>query len=180
MKSVPVVNSPNKPMVIDDEKFSEVMEHKWSIRNPKLPESPNRHGSPYYPYTWIRKEKGSYKIEIHRFLIPNVPKGMQRDHKNGDIFDNRMCNIRICTPSQNSINRGISKNNTSGYKGVTRNPNKNKPWKATITKDGKTIHIGSFSSKINAAKAYDKKALELFGEFAYLNFSENKAIYLLN
>lgn len=62
------------------------------------------------------------------------------------------------------------KNNTSGYKGVSYN--KRDKYQAKI-KFNKQIHIGYFEDPIRAAKAYDAKALELFGEFAQLNFPES-------
>lgn len=109
---------------------------------------------------------------LHR-LITRVPVGRQIDHKNRDQLDNRRSNLRIATPSQNSANkvaRGIS-----GLKGVhdtRRSPPLKKPWAAHIQSQGKKKNLGYFATAEEAGRAYDAAALELFGEFAVLNFPE--------
>lgn len=57
---------------------------------------------------------------------------------------------------------------TSKYKGVTWDKGRNK-WQSRIKKDGKSIYIGRYVSEEEAGRAYNKKAIELFGEFAKLN-----------
>ncbi|MCK5643692.1 MAG: HNH endonuclease, partial [Gammaproteobacteria bacterium] len=91
------------------------------------------------------------------------------DHANRNRLDNRKENLRQCTPSQNKWNIGKRGNNTSGYKGVCWKKDKQK-WVACIRKDHKVTWLGHFKDKIKAAKAYDKAALELHGQFAVLNF----------
>ena len=93
------------------------------------------------------------------------------DHINQDPLDNRRQNLRLATRSQNAANLGPYANNTSGYKGVDFNRGK---WRARITQDGVRYFLGTFDTAEDAARAYDQKALELFGEFASLNFSEEK------
>jgi AP2-like factor (euAP2 lineage) len=76
----------------------------------------------------------------------------------------------LANSSQNAANAGLRKNNTSGYKGVfLRKDCKNEKWTARIWKDNKCIWLGTFSSSKEAATAYNKAAIELFGEFACLN-----------
>ena len=114
---------------------------------------------------------------MHR-EITNAPKGMQVDHINGNTLDNRKENLRVCTRSQNMMNRGKQNNNKSGYKGVSymkkKDPNYEypKPWRAQIKcpTNQKVIHLGCYKYPEQAARAYDKKAIELFGEYAQLNF----------
>ena len=96
---------------------------------------------------------------------------MHVDHINGNPLDNRKSNLRICTNAENQRNRGVNKNNTSGYKGVCW-AKQNKKWKARIKHNGKLIHLGYYKDKEEAARAYDKKAKELHGEYAYLNFPD--------
>jgi len=113
---------------------------------------------------------GKYKkISMHRQIIGKIPIGKEVDHINHNGFDNRRCNLRICSRSQNAKNSKIRKNNTSGYNGVTFDK-RAKKWRAQIWKDNCRIHIGLFEDKKIAARAVDKKAVELFGEFAVLNF----------
>lgn len=90
------------------------------------------------------------------------------DHINRNKADNRFSNLRECDVQQNLINRAIQKNNTSGYKGVSWFHKRSK-WVCSIKYNRKTIYIGTFDCKREAARAYNKKAKEIFGEFAYLN-----------
>lgn len=91
------------------------------------------------------------------------------DHRNRIKDDNRWLNLRQSTRSQNCINSKKRKNSkTSKFKGVSISQDSNK-WRACIKKDHKNYHLGYFTIELNAARAYNEKAIELFGEFAYLN-----------
>lgn len=89
------------------------------------------------------------------------------DHVNGDAGDNRISNLRKCTNTQNAYNRGPQKNNKSGFKGVSFNKRRSK-WHASIAYNGKTVHLGDFSSKVAAAAAYADASKKYHGEFARL------------
>jgi hypothetical protein len=97
------------------------------------------------------------------------------DHINRRKRDNRRENLRECNQSQNQANREKQKDNKSGYKGVHWHSGAKK-WQAQVSvrKLGKKnkFHLGYFLSPAAAGRAYDKKARELFGEFARLNFPE--------
>ena len=96
------------------------------------------------------------------------------DHINRDTRDNRWVNLRPATKSQNLQNRPAHnriKPTTSRFKGVCRIKEK---WCAQICSDGRKRRIGVFESEIDAARAYDDQARKLHGEFAYLNFPEDK------
>ena len=75
--------------------------------------------------------------------------------------------LRVCTVTQNTYNCRPHRRTTSKYKGVhlAKGP---KRYRARIRCGDQTIHIGTFSTEAQAAKEYDKKAKDLFGEFAYL------------
>jgi len=110
------------------------------------------------------------KTRLHNLIIdkcgyPEV------DHKNRNPFDNRKCNLRPCTSSQNQGNRKLNKNNTSGYRGVSFKCNR---WAASIRIDDEHIHLGYFDTRESAAIAYNKAARKHWGSFANLNNVEEK------
>jgi hypothetical protein len=127
------------------------------------------------PYKWYFDGKyivstkyklgDSYQIYLHKIII-NIQSRV--DHINQNRKDCRELNLRPATQSQNGINRGPQKNNTSGYKGVYLDNRYNK-WSAKIKKNGKQINLGLFVNKEDAALVYNENAIKLFGEFAYLN-----------
>jgi len=87
------------------------------------------------------------------------------DHIDGNKENNSINNLRSCTQSQNQANIPLSKNSTSGLKGVWYDKPKKK-WKAGIKKDNKKYHLGYYLTKEEAHEAYCKAAVEFFGEFA--------------
>ncbi len=132
-------------------------------------------------YRWCALEKGrswyaktlnrnGTILSMHR-LILNAPKGLFVDHINHNGLDNRRENLRLCTHLENLRNARPSTGGSSKYKGVSWEKAK-KRFRAKINHNRKGIHLGYFKNEIDAAKAYDKKAKELFGEFAYLNFPD--------
>lgn len=148
-----ILLSKGEKVIVDDEDFDELNQFKWylskygyAVRNSKL----NNKRIKIYMHKYINSN--------HEFI----------DHINGNKLDNRRCNLRGCTLKQNSFNQKISKNNKSGYKGVYFSKKANK-WIANINKDYKRIHLGTFLTAKEAAKAYNKAAIELYGKFARLN-----------
>jgi hypothetical protein len=113
-------------------------------------------------------------IYIHR-LILNAPDGSNVDHRDGNRLDNRKANLRLATVGENGRNRPAPRSSSSGYKGVSWRANGNR-WEAYIQHEGKQRSIGRFANVEDAARAYDDKARELFGEFAWLNFPSDTEI----
>lgn len=116
-----------------------------------------------------RTKKGDilYKYEqfyLHRY-ITQCPKGKYVDHIDGNRLNNVRTNLRICTNAENIRNRKAVKGK---YKGVHFSKKLNK-WVAQITTNYKCKHLGCFGSEKEAALAYNEAAIELHGEFAYLN-----------
>lgn len=87
------------------------------------------------------------------------------DHINGNKSDNRICNLRHASRSENMFNRGKNKNNSSGMKGVTFCKGTGR-WRAQMMINRKAMTIGRFDSIEEASAAYFEKAKELRGEFA--------------
>jgi hypothetical protein len=89
------------------------------------------------------------------------------DHIDGDKTNNKINNLRDCCQKGNQANRKAK--GGGKYKGITKHRNK---WVAQITKDYQHLYIGSYNTQEEAARAYDKMALEKFGEFARVNTYE--------
>lgn len=107
-------------------------------------------------------------VKMHRIII-NAPNDVEVDHINRNRIDNRRSNLRLCTRSENATNRARQANSHGRFKGITFAKNANL-WRARIHVHGKTIQLGYFQSDIDAARAYDRAAIQYFGEFALLNF----------
>ena len=111
--------------------------------------------------------------KIHRLVaeafILNLTDLPCVDHKDRNSLNNHLSNLRWCTRKENSQNRSKHKNGTSVYKGVCFNKKANK-WLSRIYQYVHSIHLGYFTDESEAAHAYDRKASELFGVFAKLNF----------
>jgi len=105
-------------------------------------------------------------IYFAREVIKAQP-GYDIDHVDGNTLNNQKCNLRLATKSQNQCNRGKTKSNTTGYKGVFANGS---GFMARLVFEGKKYYLGSYKSIEAAARAYDVKAKEIHGEFARLNF----------
>jgi len=128
-----------------------------------------------WPYTWciegtgyVMSRTSGVAIKLHR-LITGACSGEFVDHVDGDIKNNTISNLRICTKQQNEFNTKIRVDNSSGFKGVCYIEKLNK-YRAYINYCGKQINLGLYLDKTQAAKAYNGKACELFGEYAKLNF----------
>jgi hypothetical protein len=109
-------------------------------------------------------------VYMHRSVL-RAPKGKLVDHRDMDGLNNLRSNLRIATQSENQRNRRSSPH-TSRYKGVSIY--RGNRWRAKIVLNGHQTHVGHFVDEVEAARAYDKKARELFGEFARTNFQINR------
>lgn len=118
----------------------------------------------------LKRENGKIIFDeyLHRFLLDVKDKNIQVDHKDGNPLNNMRSNLRLATNSQNNSYRSIDSRNSSGYKGVYYDKERNK-WIAEIKADGKKKFIGRFETKEEAALAYNKMAILLHKEFAILN-----------
>ena len=106
-------------------------------------------------------------IFMHREIMGlNFDDPTQVDHVNPKAtLDNRRCNLRLATPSQNRCNASLRRDNTSGYKGVCFDK-KRKRWLASIQSHGKQYSLGLYASAKEAHAAYCKAAIYYHGKFA--------------
>ncbi len=117
-----------------------------------------------------RRYAQSDSVSMHSFILGC--KIEEIDHKNGNGLDNRKQNLRHCTKTQNMRNVRKTRSATSSkYKGVSFTKSISK-WCAEITADWKRYNLGYYLIEEDAARVYDAKARELFGEFTNLNFPE--------
>ena len=142
--------------IVDEDVFYQTRLVSWRIHKPGK--------SPLYVCGNIHGKV----VFLHHFVL-NVPKGsgLKVDHWNGETLDNRRENLRLCTDSQNQANRSDSRG-TSQFKGVHLDRHTGH-WVAAICKYRKSIHLGTFATEEDAARAYNAEALSLFGQFACLN-----------
>ena len=145
-----------KFVLVDNESFDELNNWRWQL---------NSNG--YVSRSSCKKGKRTLEFIHHRVL--SKKKGFEVDHINRDKLDNRSCNLRYATRSQQLANSGMRKNTISGYKGVWRHKETIKKWHATIVVNGEKHRLGKYETKEEAALAYNKAAKKYFGEFAFLN-----------
>jgi len=146
--------------IVDAEDYERVRRHKWCL---------SRVGNRLYAQ---RRTHGKTQ-RMHQFIM-NPPPGMVVDHIDGNGLNNRRCNLRVCTQRQNTWNHRYKKSEHASSQYIGVYPYKPRPdkWYAKVQCGGEVTTLGLFDSEIEAARARDRKALELFGEFAQLNLPE--------
>lgn len=142
-----VKNAPELKFKISAEDLIRISELKWSYNK----------GRGYVRST-------TNNIELHRFICDS-PLNKVVDHIDRDKLNYKRNNLRICEHRENSINKDIAKNNSSGFTGVYWNKQKNK-WDSKIEVNSKKITIGRYDNKYDAICARLNAEYELFGEFS--------------
>jgi len=140
--------------LVDDEDFEYLNQFKWHAKRQRT--------GIYYAHRY--SSIAPKRISMHSDII-TIPNGLMADHIDHNGLNNQKYNLRTCTKQQNCMNRvnvGAVK-----YRGVRIRYNK---YETRITFNGVSYNLGRFNILEDAAKAYDAKAKELFGEFANLNF----------
>lgn len=148
--------------LVDDDKYEHLKQFKWRL---------SKRGY-VVRSVWLKGTGKGTVVTMHREIM-NTPKGMDTDHKDENRLNNQVGNLRTATRSQNMANvrKYKSANAHSKYKGVSY-LKRVKKWVAYIRKDYKQTHLGYYTNQKDAARAYDRAARDMFGEFANLNFPE--------
>jgi hypothetical protein len=154
-EGIPVIYTSNgDEILVDEDRYRDLIKYSWCVDK-------------VTGYALARS--GNDIVKMHIYLT-NPPDGKIVDHINNNKLDNRLCNLRICDKSLNAHNRTKKEGTLTDYIGVRITGNK---YYAQIQKDKKQYYLGTFKTQKEAALAYNKKALELYGETANLNVLEN-------
>jgi hypothetical protein len=145
--------------LVSAENYGELSQFKWYAYY-----NPNTRSC--YAQRGVRLPNGKWTIErMHRQILGlSYSDKRQGDHVNFDTLDNRRCNLRIATNAQNNANKRRIRNNTSGFKGLSRDKRKQKLG-AQIGHNGKKHWLGYFTDKSEASFHYLMAAIFLVGEF---------------
>lgn len=153
--------------LVDDEDYERLSQYRWYAHNCG--------GKRFTPSKRPARRTTAAEGRKVLFLVHHIirpEKGLVVDHINGDPWDNRRANLRVCTNSENLKNRAKHGGNTSNpFKGVFPNSS-NKRFRAIIGCEGTIYPLGWYDSADEAAVVYDSAALALHGEFARLNFPD--------
>ena len=147
--------------LVDDEDFERVSKFSWI---------PNRMKNTVYAQRNLYREDGKRTTQsLHRFILGITDHSTDVDHEDHNGLNCQKHNMRTCTRSQNQANRLTASGTKGIYKYVSKSWKTCNKWKAQINFKGKKKSLGYFDSKEEAQAAYDKAAIELFGEFAFTN-----------
>lgn len=141
--------------IVDDEDFVILNEYKWFAMKPR---------NKFYA---CRADENGKKQYMHRLILKVIDSKIHIDHIDGNGLNNQKANLRLCSNAQNLMNRGLNKNNQSGFKGVYFSQSKNR-WIAQLKVNRQKI-TRSARTKNEAAEKYNELAKFYFGEFAKLN-----------
>lgn len=161
MREIPLTRS--LVALVDDEDFDWLNQWRWHAHEHNKGQF---HAARYVRTEVITRWGRKYKRLLMHREIMGAPEGMDIDHRDHNELHNWRGNLRICTRSQNTANKERNINNKSGYKGVCRWHNQ---WRAAVKCQGQKYYLGDFPTKEEAARAYNEAAVQLFGEFAYVN-----------
>lgn len=150
--------------LVDDDVYEWAVKSRWLVMV-----AGTEAARVYYAFRWPRRGEmvDCDRVLLHREIM-NAPRGVNVDHRNSDGLDDRRENLRLCSQSQNNMNRRKLRG-TSRYKGVSWS-RANKKWQTHIKINRKSMALGHFADETDAARAYDAAAIRLFGDFARLNF----------
>lgn len=117
-----------------------------------------------------------HRIVMQRILDLNgdvLKEYQQVDHIDLNRQNNDRRNLRLANNTQNTANQGVRSNSVSGYKGVNWSAVFGK-WHAVVVYSGRSYDAGYWEDRHDAARAYNRKAVEVQGAYAYLNVLEDQ------
>ena len=150
-------------VIVDDEDYDYLIEYNWrALKN----------GKTFYAI-FGKRVNGKYSnVWMHRMIMDAKNRESEVNHINHNGLDNRKENLRITTHDKIIVQSSVRSNKNTKYKGISFHKPSGK-WRARININGKTKYLGYYENEIIAANAYEKKAVELHGEFAYLSCGGN-------
>jgi len=156
----------NKGLVslVDDTDYERISRYKWSAK---------KDGKTYYAYRRVHIRGKVQQIAMHRDIL-DTPKGVQVNHLDWNGLNNQRHNILNCDASANC--QYVRARSNTGYLGVSKhiststNGTKHTYYTADIKRNHEAFRLYHGKDVLEAARAYDAKARELYGEFANVNF----------
>lgn len=152
--------------MVDDADYEWLNQWNWYVQ---------KNDTTCYAVRWDHTSGKPKHIRMHRVILELTDSNIEGDHKDHNGLNNQRNNLRATTKTQNRYNSNNKSNSSCKFKGVRQTVRKcrgrvYKYWQGRIMKDGVSYNLGLFKSAEDAAKAYDAKAVSLFGEYANLNF----------
>ena len=155
--NIPIHGKTVRAAVVDAIDYLKLKDHKWFAQ-------PKRSGG-FYAFRYVYENGKRTYFMMHREIM-GFPEGLQVDHINGNGIDNRRSNLRVATAQQNAANSKRRPGRTSKGAHYLKKQDR---WRSCICVNGHSIHLGTFLTEAEAAKAYDDAAVKHFGEFAQIN-----------
>lgn len=154
----------DKEVLIDTDDLERLIKYKWFIHCEQK-ETENRKECLTVTINIGFVDSKLKHLKMHRIIMNLDNPKIQVDHINRNRLDNRKLNLRLTDAEGNSKNKGMRKDNKTGYIGVSCYK-KSKKWKATIVSRKKQYHLGFYDNIEDAANAYRNANLKLNGEFS--------------
>ena len=165
MREIPLYGgkAAGRVALVDDDDYELVMRYRWNVHERVRQGAHSLKKTGPYAFTVIVKDGRQKWITMHQVLT-GYP---MTDHIDHDGLNNQRSNLRPTNKSRNAANQRPRTDGSSRYKGVYLS--KDGYWHARVQVDGKRVHLGRFSSEEEAARAYNRRMVEIHGAHAYLN-----------
>lgn len=157
-----IICTDGSKVLVDSEDYPILSRHSWYIIG--------HSNGMLYATTKMKTDMTSIKrcLFMHHLILGS---SAITDHRDRNTLNNQKHNLRPATRCENEWNKAKQKTSggkpcTSQYKGVSLCHGR---WRAQIKRNGVLHLLGEFRNEIDAARAYNRKAEELSGEFVWLN-----------